>query len=252
MFGVSYNLFDGEENLRESILSIRDSVDNISIVYQKISNYGNKCSDELIPLINQLVNEKLVDELYEYKPKLNLSPHFNEINKRNIGYLLSDESMMLYHMSIDTDELYIKEELEYIKNQYLDNELDSGFCQMLTYYKSKNYILYPAEEYFVSLFYKITEYNNYFFNANVPVLVDPTRKMNSGNYKIFTRDEIQMHHYSYIRNDIRGKFTNSSANINYKDIESVIDYYNNWNSGDDALILGSEIKKYKTKYINDI
>lgn len=252
MFGVSYNLFDGEENLRESILSIRDSVDYISIVYQKISNYGNKCSDELIPLINQLVNEKLVDELYEYKPKLNLSPHFNEINKRNIGYLLSDESMMLYHMSIDTDELYIKEELEHIKTQYLDNNLDSGFCQMLTYYKSKNYILDPAEEYFVSLFYKITEYNNYFFNANVPVLVDPTRKMNSGNYKIFTRDEIQMHHYSYIRNNIRGKFTNSSANINYKDIESVIDYYNNWNSGDDALILGSEIKKYKTKYINDI
>ena len=52
--GVSYNVFDGEELLESSIKSIRSEVDYISVVYQTVSNFGNQCSEELIPLLNRL------------------------------------------------------------------------------------------------------------------------------------------------------------------------------------------------------
>lgn len=249
-FGVSYNVFDGEELLKDSILSIRDSVDYISVVYQVISNHGNKCSGNLLPILMDLKDSKLVDELYEYKPKLNLTPHFNEINKRNIGYFLSMENGIDYHMSSDSDEFYLKDEFTSMKQKYIDDDLDSGYCQMLTYYKSKLYVLDPPEDYYVSLFYKINEYNNYYFHAQLPVLVDPTRRMEPGKFHIFSRDVIQMHHMSYIRDDIRSKFINSSANSNFKNIDKTVEYFNNWTEGNDAMMMSKEIKIYKTKKVN--
>ena len=54
--GVSYNIFDGEELLENSIKSIRENVDYISVVYQEVSNFGNPCDENLIPLLNDLLN----------------------------------------------------------------------------------------------------------------------------------------------------------------------------------------------------
>lgn len=249
-FGVSYNVFDGEELLKDSILSIRDNVDYVSVVYQKESNYGNTCSENLEEILYDLVDNKLIDRLYNYKPKLNLTPHFNEVLKRNIGYFISQKEGMDYHMTMDCDEFFINNEFINMKRRYVEDNLDSGYCQMLTYYKTKEYILDPPEDYYISLFYRISNYNNYFFQANTPVTVDPTRKMNSGKFKIFDRNEIQMHHMSYIRNDINKKFQNSSAKVNFKDIDLVLNHYNNWKNGQDAIMLGSVAKTYKTKKVN--
>jgi hypothetical protein len=40
--GVSFNIFDGEEMLFFSLRNLRPMVDHINVVYQTISNYGNK------------------------------------------------------------------------------------------------------------------------------------------------------------------------------------------------------------------
>ena len=69
--GISYNVFDGEELLEKSILCIRDQVDFISVVYQEKSNFGNQCDPNLLPLLTSLKEKGLVDELFEYKPKIN-------------------------------------------------------------------------------------------------------------------------------------------------------------------------------------
>ncbi len=45
--GVSYNLFDGEELLEKSILSIRENVDYISVVFQMVSNLGDICNSNI-------------------------------------------------------------------------------------------------------------------------------------------------------------------------------------------------------------
>ena len=46
-WGVSYSLFDGEELLEPSILSIRDCVDYINVVYQKESWVGTPATENI-------------------------------------------------------------------------------------------------------------------------------------------------------------------------------------------------------------
>ena len=60
--------------------------------------------------------------------------------------------------------------------------------------------------------------------APSPVLVDPTRRMSPSDKGIvLERKDIQMHHGSYIRNNIETKLTNSSASVNFKnDIDRIV------------------------------
>lgn len=228
--GVSYNIFDGFELLEGSIKQIRQHVDYISVVYQTVSNFGNPCDPELVPLLERLKSEGLIDELFEYSPKINKGGHFNEIQKRNIGLALSQGVGCTHHMSMDSDEYYIPSEFENLKKTIIEGGYDSSYCQMQTYYKSWDYALDPAETYYVSLIFKIKNESSYVLMAPSPVLVDPTRRMSPTNkHIVLERKDIQMHHGSYIRDDIRTKLTNSSASVNFtNDIDKIVDHYNNW------------------------
>ena len=227
--GVSYNVFDGEELLEGSIKSIKNSVDFISVVYQTTSNLGNKCSDDLIHILNDLKERKLIDELFLYEP-LSVNPHQNETNKRQIGLDLSKKNECTHHMSMDTDEYYDDNKLGAVKEIIQREDFDSSYCQMLTYYKSWEYRLEPPEDYYVPLIYKINKDTNFMLGSPSPVLVDPTRRVsNIKKPLILNRNQIEMHHGSYIRNDIKKKLENSSASVNFKnDIEMIVQYYKNW------------------------
>ena len=251
--GVSYNIFDGEELLEGSIKQIRDMVDFISVVYQKKSNFGNPCTENLIPLLNRLQSEGLIDELHEYKPE-QLGGHINELNKRNIGLMISKNNNCTHHMSMDSDEYYLPNEFEYLKNKIIDGEYDSSFAKMLTYYKSWEYQLDPPEEYYVPLIVKIKENNEYVFGYPSPVLVDPTRSISKLNSPIIlTRNEIQMHHGSYIRDDVRMKLINSSASVNFNhEIDKIVNHYNNWEYPDKVLWGGSPSKYLNIKKSNKL
>lgn len=244
ILGASYNLFDGYELLEYSIKSIRNNVDYISVVYQKVSNFNNSCDNSLVPFLLDLKQQNLVDELFEYQPDLSQSPHFNEIKKRNIGLSLSRKNNCYHHISMDTDEFYLDEQFKYLKKTIKDNDYDSSACQMITYYKEPIYRLEPKEEYYVPLIYKITE-KEYVRRQKFPVLADSTRKIEPGNCRIFTRSEIEMHHMSYVRKDIHSKLKNSSLSIYFnKDTNKLIDYFEQWKYPKKALIAGNPSKFY--------
>ena len=242
--GISYNVFDGEELLEQSIKSIKNKVDYISVVYQEISNFGNPSNEGLVPLLEKLKSEGLIDELYKYRPQLNSGGHHNEINKRNIGLFLSEGAGCTHHMAMDSDEFYTENQFEYLKQKMIEGDLDSSACQMITYYKEPIYRLEPKEDYYVSLIFKIKKGKQYIMGHPFPVLVDPTRRMEPGKCKIFTREEIEMHHMSYVRKDIKVKLTNSSASPNFKNIDKIVNYYNDWSYGKQALMGGAPDKFY--------
>ena len=242
--GVSYNIFDGEELLENSIKSIRKNVDYISVVYQEVSNFGNPCNDNLVPLLNRLKNEGLVDEIFKYRPQTQRGGHFNEINKRNIGLSLSEGVKCTHHMAMDSDEFYTDEQFKFLKKEMIEGDYDSSCCQMVTYYKEPKYRLDPKEDYYVSLIYKIQNGKQYVMGLPFPTLVDPTRRMEGGKCKIFTRDEIEMHHMSYVRKDIRKKLQNSSASPNFKNIDKIVDYYNTWEYPNQGLMGGAPDKLF--------
>ena len=126
ILGVAYNLFDGEELLEYSIKNIRKNVDFICVVWQKISNYGEKCNDGLEELLNRLASEGLVDKLYLYEPDIvntnGENASLKETRKRNIGLELCRENGCNYHMTIDADEFYIDEQFKFMKKE-MENRL---------------------------------------------------------------------------------------------------------------------------------
>lgn len=247
--GVSYNVFDGEELLEGSIKQIRSEVDYISVVYQTISNFGEQCDKNLIPLLEDLKTRGLVDEIYPYFPTSFGSG--NEISKRNIGLELSKNNGCTHHMSMDTDEYYETEQFKYLKKIMQEKGYDSSYCQMKSYYKTWEYQLDPPEDYYVSLIFNIENESEYISSHPAPVRVDPTRKMsNKTNPIILERKDIEMHHGSYIRNDIRRKLINSSAkNIYLKEIDKIVNHYNNWEFPDKVLWAG---KTLNVKKVNNL
>ncbi len=239
-FGVSYNVFsDSLELLEHSCRSIRDHVDYISVVYQKVSNTGLASTEPIEDVLNDLVSQGLVNELYLFKPRLTRSQHENELEKRKIGSFISANAGCQYHLTADSDEIYIGEQLEYVKAQYIEQKLVGGYCQMQTFYKSSKYRFKTPEEYYISLFYNISQGTTYEWNAPCSVLVDPTRKMNiQGTTKVFTRQEIEMLHMSGVRKNYRAKLESSSAAVNFhSEIDRLVDHYERFDFNTDPRAL---------------
>jgi hypothetical protein len=251
--GISYNVFDGEELLEGSIKQIRESVDYISVVYQTISNFGSSCNSELLSILEKLKVKKLVDEIILYSPTF-LSPHIDETKKRQIGLEYSIKNGCSHHMSMDTDEYYEENNFKNLKKIIIDGDYDSSYCQMLTYYKTWEYVLEPPEDYYVPLIYKINKNTHFKYGGLSPVLVDPTRKIsNLNNPIVLKREQIQMHHGSYIRKDMRKKLENSTANVNFKnDIDKIVEHYNNWEYPQKVLWAGQPSRLLNIKKVNNL
>lgn len=245
-FGISYNVFDGEELLEDSILLIREFVQYISVVYQKKSNYGNDCADDLLDLLLDLKDDGLVDNIIEFVPPYFGQEycHSNELSKRNIGLELSRKNYCTHHMSMDTDEFYLKEEFRNLIDFYKKNPHTASYCELDNYYKTPEYLLNYIDNTKVSLFFPINERNVIYKlgYSNVPNVVDPTRRPYYDKYYLFDSNFIKMHHMTMVRKDIRTKLINSSARINYDKgnfIQEIIDYYNNW---DGENLIGKHVR----------
>jgi hypothetical protein len=245
--GVSYNAFDDcIEHLEDSIKSIREAVEYVSVVYQKVSNYGQKGAPETLDLLKSLHKSGLIDECFMFEPHLPIKNR-NEVNKRNLGIKTCRDAKCTHFMTIDCDEYYRAEQLNRAKGIILDGDYDSSACQMQTYWKeSWRYRLTPPEDYYVSLIFKMTEHLNFIYGLpEFGVLVDPSRRSGPGKQRIFKRDEIEMHHMSYVRDNIRDKFESSSAKGNWAtSIDQLTDYYNNWKFPEKILKAGQPVEEH--------
>ena len=234
--GASYSLFDSEELLEYSIKSIRPNVDYISVVYQTVSNHGIPCNEGLVPLLNELKERGLIDELVLFEPDLNdMQGHhasIKETKKRNIGLEISRANGCDFHCSIDADEFYTDEQFKYMKDVMEDGYFDTGFCQHLQYYKDSIFRLATPEPEYVSTLERITPDTKYVFMQPTQVSIDPTRGTSNANKKcyIFSREECEMHHMSFVRKNIRGKLQSHSSRQFFTDelIEKVGSYYDSW------------------------
>jgi glycosyltransferase involved in cell wall biosynthesis len=207
-FGVCYNVFDdAHEVFLYSLKSVRPHVDHIVVVYQTVSNRGEHyVNPTYVSDLQMWHRQGIINELVYFEPQQGWN---NELSKRNIGLKQLREAGCDYVMNMDSDELYIAEEFEFMKRTLVEGGYDGGACQMQTYYKTSDYVLDPPQSYYVSLMLKDDPKHS--FGTGFNVQCDPTRGWPCSNIRIFTRDEIQMHHMSYIRYDVRRKLRNSSA-----------------------------------------
>jgi len=249
--GASYNVFDGEELLEASILSIRDNVDYINVVYQTTSNYGEYYDNT--QTLFDLKNKGLIDNLIFYEPNKRLSPKQNEINKRNIGLIDCKNNNCSHFMNLDTDEFYKPDELKYAKEQIILNNYNATIVKMIRYYKYptiqienflNGYIDYAPLIY--SINYKLGNYN-----WKYPV--DPSRQINTTKIHIFSENEIIMHHMAYVRKNFKRKLINKSTKNSFNNkLNDNIYYHNKYKHGENiTIVFRNKIHELKPKIVKN-
>ncbi len=224
--GISYNLFDGEELLEYSIQSVRGSADHINVVYQKTSNWGEPCSENLEDLLSDLVQKKLIDKIYCYTPK-NTSAGKNEIRKRNIGLNIAKARFCSHFLNLDCDEFYHKNQFDEAKKFIIANKIEASSCKFIDYIKQPTWQIQNYSQTYVPFIAKINLFTKLSGKSYFPVLVDPTRKMNGNRkFKYFEPQDLRMEHMWLVRKDLNKKFNNSSAKklIKPEFIAEVLDY----------------------------
>lgn len=260
-WGVSYSVFDGFELLEKSILCIRESVDYVNVVYQKISWYGNKCDDNLLPTLIDLKNKGLIDEIIEYnyihqEGRSGHAPKY-EKEKRTLGLKAAIKNNCTYFMTMDCDEFYFKDEVEKAKEFILINNISHSFVLLYDYIYKPIYRKLNAD-YYIPFFAKINRFSSFipfhFFKFYI-CSVDQTRLLNKliifkfFNFKLYGGGKyyrpfilygIAMHHMTSIRKNINIKIQNSSAEFSRSEIKNTYEYYLN------------EIKKLENTGTSDV
>ena len=79
---ISYTLFDAEEWLEASVSQVRDYADIITVIFQEVSNFGDTCSPELVPLLKELYDKGMIDKIHRNDPQLNGPGDLNELCNR--------------------------------------------------------------------------------------------------------------------------------------------------------------------------
>jgi molybdopterin-guanine dinucleotide biosynthesis protein A len=220
-----YTVFNGVELLEHAINSVKDHVDEIIIGFQTVSNYGNECKD-ILDFMDRFPDYNY----FNYEPDLKVDSKTNEKRKHQQLIEFARSKNCTHFFLSATDHFYKEDEILYAINVVLTTGVKTTYSKMITYFKEPTLRLEPLEEYYMP-FICSTSVN---MGNMSPVLVDPACSFRPfAPYYVFKEEEVLMHHFSWIRKDIRNKLENAAAKVNWLDkIEDFIDRYNNFKLGD--------------------
>lgn len=231
--GICYMVFDGEELLEFSINAIRKSVDFIAATYQTTSYFGNPNDIDIKSVMEDFQKRGLIDQLIYFEPDFSLSPKANELRLRNIGLEASRQAACTYHASLDVDEFFEADSIEFAKKS-----LDGYDCSLVsyeTYYKSPTFLVVPRLNVINTFIHPVD--NEYDIDVNFPYYVETTRKLKKFNKcKLFDVNDIVMHHMSYVRKDLLKKFHNSSNGRHYQ-LVKFLKIYDTYKVGERVCLL---------------
>ena len=228
-----YSTFNGLELLVNSVNNILPCVDNVLICHQTISNLGNLHDNNNVDILNYLAKKSNVKIIYFF-PDLEKSTKQNERDKHNFMIYHSRKLETTHFIMGACDHFYKREEVEFAKKFVIENDIDVSLTAMYTYYKTPNFRLYPIEDYYMPFICKLQketkiEAGKYQFKVDPSVMVFPFNKMH-----LFDNNDVMLHHYSMLRNDIVDKFTNAAASIRWtpNQVMQFIDEFENAKEGD--------------------
>lgn len=203
--------WDGLEMLKYSYRNITPLVDSVIIVWSRLSN---SCQNMGAFDPSEYPDAILVN----HEPSIAKTKQANERDKRNAGLREAKRQGFTHFLMADVDELYDPEEFLREKERFKDNNLQGLVCSVKTYFKTPELTIGLDPSTRVPFIHKITPSLHYAMNRRYPFAydnngprIDPTRQLNINRGVEWS--DITMHHYSHVRNDIRVKIENSSANL---------------------------------------
>lgn len=182
-------------------------MDEVLLIYSNTSNHGQTFHYHgQIETLGTLVN---------WEPDLGVTPHQNEINKRNYGLKVAKSLGFTHFLMMDCDECY--EPLAIERKSMENSQNINGFVHALKVYIKKptlqcdDHTLVPG----IHRLNSDTEFT--FANKTYPFAydekgnahIDPTRRPNFKNGIVMSGT--YMHHFSHVRKNIQLKMNNSSA-----------------------------------------
>lgn len=207
-----YIVFDGEEIFEHSYRNIAPLVDDVIVVWSRLSN-----SCQSVGCYDPLKYPKAIHVNHE--PSIGKIKQANERDKRNAGLREAKRRGFTHFLMCDVDEFYEPQEFLMEKHRIAHNKnLEGLVCRVKTYFKSPELTIGYDPVTYVPFIHKLTPSLHYGMNKRYPFAydangprIDPTRQLNIKRGVEWS--DITMHHYSHVRNDIRVKIANSSANL---------------------------------------
>ena len=237
---LNINSFDASELIEPLISEIRDQIDVVNAIYQKLSYWKNPMDEKDWDELNRLKDIGLIDELIEFKPNFMKYSREQECDKRNMGIELMRQQGISHVISSDADELYDPDQFRIAKEMINKNGWGITYCSYVNYYQDfEHYLVYPFRPFvpFIhSTFFKYT------YQGPAPGPTDPTRRIhnpsNLGSY-IFPDKVIRMQHLAWVRQNIRKKLENWSAKNHFDKslIDEAVNRWENWKEGEEAIML---------------
>lgn len=218
-----YNVLDGEELLEGSIRTIRPYVDEVIVVASTTSNNGTVTYQGGLEMAVELFHQGMVDKLMSWRPYPSQyqRPWKNETLQRGLGLMKASEMGCTHFLFMDCDEYYVADQFDAAKSFMEQHPDTQGSAVRLQTYVSPRSRLAKPEDYWVPFIHQI-EGASHFHNASYPLWADPSRRV---KYKspsaihAFSREMIEMHHYSWVRRDVNRKIAASVASKSFARIK---------------------------------
>ncbi len=228
--GIAYNIFNGEELLEDSLKRLRKHADYIILTYQTISNVGIKEDTNLFETLNK-IDKSLFEDIVLFEPDFDITPKLNQTNKRQLGLEMARKNECTHFMTTDCDEFYIDEQFEYAKKVIQKYDYKSTACELINYFHTSSFQMCERKQY-VPFIFKINAHTKFKFQMKMKVPVEPARVCSNRKFYLFDKNELLMHHMSYVRkntNSLKSKLINSPNLHMFKDIvEDYLMYYERW------------------------
>ncbi len=204
-----FNVWNDYYLLRHAVDNIRQLVDGILIIASTKSNYGE---------VSAIPKEWQNEELFVREPRYHIPLH-SETDKRNYGLEIAKSKGYTHFITMDSDEFYRPDEFLKAKEKVSRENLNGIVCPVVVYFKSPALTL-GRDVTLVPHIHKLTPTIRHEFNRGFPyawhgsqIRIDPSRSLNI-NTGVSYMDDVEMHHYSWIRKDYHLKIRNSTARKN--------------------------------------
>jgi len=214
--GIIYNVFDGAELLEPSIKSIRGVFDEVVVVFQTRSYYGNVIKEyDIKEVIKDLCNSKLIDTpiLLDFPDNARNTWEAKTMHRHQfqIGLkALKKNKIDYFHMSA-TDEFFIEEELKKALQFVKKNNINRSFCHIQTYSGLNERDIEMTDHVMSNLFYKNLGEQEMLKPSTMPVYIDKVFEYGTpGSDHVFEKTDLMMHHYRLLRIDNNLRMKNSA------------------------------------------
>jgi len=234
--GAVYNTFYDLDMMESSIASIREVVDYIVVVHQRIGFNGQQEEAG-----NQNYLDKInADKIIYYTDIVNKDKRIGMLEKANVGLQELKRVGCDYYVLMSPDVRVkkdsLKKDIEYMQS----NNIDTCYYPIKAYYYDEKH--YFIDSYYAAQIYKIDERE--FGINNSSVLCDPLTKMQEREYFI---SENHVHHYTFLKNHYGKKLNNSIRAIGDNkascDMKLIYDHLMSWKEGDSALVFTNDMSR---------